>query len=351
MKIGILTWYSACNYGARAHSFALRKTIESLGHECVMVAYRPINEKRVNFRSNVGINHIYLHPHRMLKAYLRCRKFENQISMNPVSKQVFTGEDIDHLGLDLLILGSDEIFNVSHLTFNPIYYGVGITKVPIITYAPSSGQCDVNQKLSLEIRQSLKRILTLSARDRHTSNLIYNNINKEAEIVADPTILYDFETECIKPKWNKYILIYAFDDWNEYRKEIIKFAHEKNLKVLSLGQYRKWADINYDLATLPEWLGTFKYADFVITDSFHGTVFATKYHKQFCLLGRSDKLNKINNFLLDAGIEREFYASNITLNEYFSNTIDFSVVDKNLDSLREKSLKYLKNAIMMASKR
>lgn len=54
MKIGILTWYSACNYGARAHSYALRKTVESLGHECIMVAFRPTNEKRVNFRSNVG---------------------------------------------------------------------------------------------------------------------------------------------------------------------------------------------------------------------------------------------------------------------------------------------------------
>lgn len=351
MKIGILTWYSACNYGARAHSYALRKTVESLGHECIMVAFRPTNEKRVNFRSNVGKNHIYLHPHRMIKAYLRCQNFEKQISMNPVSTQVYLGADIDKLGLDLLILGSDEIFNVAHPTFDPIYYGVGVKEVPIITYAPSSGQYDVNSNLSEDIKKSLERILALSARDQHTVDLIYNNINKKAEIVADPTILYDFETECVKPKWSKYLLVYAFDSWDEYKNEIKKFAHDKNLKVLSLGQHRMWADVNYDLATVPEWFGAFKYADYVITDSFHGSVFATKYHKQFCLLGRSDKLNKINDFLSDAGIERAYYLPDISLSEYFSNIIDFSVAEENLKLLKEKSVKYLKNAIELVAER
>lgn len=351
MKIGILTWYSACNYGARAHSYALRKTIESLGHQCIMVAFRPVNEKRVNFRSNVGINHIYLHPHRMIKAYLRCRNFEKQISMNPISTQVYSGEDIDKLGLDLLILGSDEIFNVAHPTFDPIYYGVGVEKVPIITYAPSSGQYDVNHNLPEDIKKSLERILALSARDQHTVDLIYNNIKKKAEIVADPTILYDFETEYVKPKWNKYLLIYAFDSWDEYKNEIKKFAHDQDLKVLSLGQHRTWADLNYDLATVTEWFGAFKYADYVITDSFHGTVFATKYHKQFCLLGRSDKLNKINDFLFNAGIERAYYSPDVSLDEYFSNTIDFIEAEKNLKFLKEKSVKYLRDAIKLAVER
>ena len=49
--------------------------------------------------------------------------------------------------MDLLILGSDEIFNIAHPTFDPIYYGVGVENTPIITYAPSSGQYDVNQNL------------------------------------------------------------------------------------------------------------------------------------------------------------------------------------------------------------
>lgn len=345
LKIGILTWYSACNYGARAHSYALRKTVESLGHECIMVAFRPVNEKHVNIRANAAINHIYLHPHRLIKAYSRCQIFEKQISMNPVSSQVYSGADIDKLGLDLLILGSDEIFNIAHPTFDPIYYGVGVENTPIITYAPSSGQYDVNQNLPEDMKRSLERIRALSARDQHTVAFIYNNIRRKAEIVADPTILYDFDLEYVEPRWSKYLLIYAFDSWNEYKDQITKYAHDQELAILSLGQHRSWVDVNYDLATVPEWLGAFKYADCVITDSFHGTVFAAKYHKPFCLLGRSDKLNKINDFLTDSGIDRAYYSSDIALSEYFSKIIDFDDVDKNLKYLKERSVKYLKDAI------
>lgn len=348
MKVGILTWYSACNYGARAHSLALRKIVESLGHECMIVAFRPINEKRVNFRSNVGINHIYFHPRRMLKAYIRCKKFENAISLNPVTKRVYSGNDIDDLNLDVLILGSDEIFNVGHLTFDPIYYGVGILKTPLITYAPSSGQYDVNKKLSEEIILSLQRILALSARDQHTVDLIYNNTGKTAQIVLDPTILYNFKEEAIRPKWSNYVMIYAFDPWNKFKDQIKQYAHNKGLKVLSLGQYRSWADINYDLASIQEWFGAFEYADSIITDSFHGTVFATKYHKQFALLGRSDKLNKINDFLNNTGIQRSYYEGSEDLSQYFSRQIDFARADLNLNSLKEKSVYYLKNAIQKA---
>lgn len=345
MKVGILTWYSACNYGARAHSYALRKTIEALGHECVMIAFHPQNEKRVNFRSNVGMNHIYLHPRRMLKAYLRCKKFDKFLTMNPSSLPVQTGTDIDSLGLDVLVLGSDEIFNVVHPVFDPIYYGVGIIKTRIITYAPSSGQCDVNRKLPKDICESIMRMKALSARDQHTVELIFNNTGRKSEIVADPTILYSFETEGIKPKWDKYLLVYAFDSWDEHKDNILKYAHEKDLKVMSLGQHRSWTDINYDLASVPEWLGAFRHADSVITDSFHGVVFSTKFHKQFVLLGRSDKLNKINDFLKDAGIKRNFYDGSVSLEQYFQDKIDFSVAELNLEFLKQKSIHYLENAI------
>lgn len=348
MRVGILTWHSACNYGARAHSLALRKTVESLGYECEMIDFHPKNERRVNYRANVGVNHIYLHPRRMLKAYIRCKKFEKALSLNPISRQVYTSSDIDELGLNVIILGSDEIFNVGHPTFNPVYYGVGISKTPLITYAPSSGQYNTNEILPSNIRESLKRIIALSVRDQYTADLIKNNTGREALIVSDPTILYSFNQESIKPRWSKYLMIYAFDSWKEYKTKICQYAHDNGMKVLSLGQYRAWADINYDLASIQEWFGAFKYAECVITDSFHGTVFATKFHKQFVLLGRLDKLNKINDFLDNAGIDRQFYDASIDLHEYFDKKIDFELTDKRLNLIKEKSLDYLREALQKA---
>lgn len=345
MKVGILTWFSACNYGARAHSLALRKVVESLGHECSMISFYPKNDKRINFRVNVGTNHIYLHPFLMLKSAIRCHKFKKSISLNPVTKIVENGNDIDNLNLDVVILGSDEIFKVSHPTFDKIYYGVGINKTRKITYAPSSGQTEDNFNLDQDIKDSLKNIKYLSARDKHTASLIKHNIGQESTIVLDPTILYDFKSEAVLPKISDYLLIYAFDEWDEYKEQILDYAHKKKMKVVSLGRYRKWADINWDVASVEEWLGAFVNAKEVITDSFHGVVFATKNKKQFCLFSRSDKLNKINDFLDDAGISREYFSNNTTLEKYFENKIDFSKVEENLKTKIDKSINYLKKAL------
>lgn len=87
----------------------------------------------------------------------------------------------------------------------------------------------------------------------------------------------------------------------------------------------------------------FKNATLVVTDSFHGTVFALKNKKDFVILGRYDKVNKINNLLSGFDIKRKFYENNTSIDEYLSiDKLDYEIVNKKIDSCINSSIDYLK---------
>ena len=82
----------------------------------------------------------------------------------------------------MIILGSDEVFNLEHPLFDPIYYGVGL-KTVCMTYAPSSGQCNEDMDITDEMKKSLMRMVSISARDMHTKSLIQHNVKKNVDLV------------------------------------------------------------------------------------------------------------------------------------------------------------------------
>lgn len=344
MRVGILTWFFAGNYGAKAHSFALQQYIKSLGHECEFVQYYPSNAKVLNLKMNIGRQHTKGKLIPIMKGMVRCYRFNSWNKNYSKSHLVKNAHEIDDLGLDLIILGSDEVFNTIHPLFDSTYYGVGILKTPCITYAPSAGQDDCTKKLPIELTQSLNKMKYVSARDTNTKKLLENNCNKQVAEVVDPTMLYNFSDITSDFPESNYILIYSFNSWDEYAEQIKQYGREKNLKIISIGKTRTWADKSYDAISFTNWLGAFQKADVVVTDSFHGLVFAIKNKKQFVTLSRHDKINKINNLLQSFNIEREFYNGKRDLASYLDDFIQYDVVYKDI----EERVVFSKNYIMKA---
>lgn len=95
----------------------------------------------------------------------------------------------------------------------------------------------------------------------------------------DPTFLYDYKEYEHSLPVDKYILVYSFSEWKNYGAKVREYAKEHDLKIVSIGRKICWADKSYDIIGLEEWLGAFASAELVITDSFHGTVFALKNKK------------------------------------------------------------------------
>lgn len=345
MKIGIMTWFYGDNYGAKAHSYALQQTVKELGHECIMISLFPHHLFKMNFRMNLNYKNRKQHPILAIRCLIRNYNFYNaRKQMYNRSKIVKNADDIDALDCDLIILGSDEVFKVEHPYFNKLFYGVGI-KTPTISYAPSAGQTPVNYNLSSEIKQAIMKIRYLSVRDRHTYELLKNNTGREAEIVLDPTLIYDFDEMAIELSENNYILIYSFDDLDEYKERIKEYSEQRKLKIISIGRYCSWADKSYDSIDVRHWLGAYKKAELVVTDSFHGTVFSIKNNKRFVILGREDKLNKINDLMLDCGISLKFYDGNYSIEEYLKQPFSYEEIEDKLSLKRKISIQFLENAL------
>jgi len=345
MKVGVLTWFFAYNYGARAHSYALQQVIQDLGHECELITYYPDHYIRENIFMNLNFSNIKTHPILIVKSLIRCFKFRMTDGIYKRSSRVKTVSEIEGLGYDLIILGSDEVFKIGHPYFKKVYYGVGIQEVPMMSYAPSAGQTDVMTKLPDDIVKSLYCLEKVTVRDVHTRQLIYNNTDIQPEIVLDPTMLFDFKGISKSLHEKNYILIYSFDELNTYTDRIREYAKVKNFKIIAIGRYCAWADKSYNAISFNNWLGAFTHASLVITDSFHGTVFAIKNKIDFVIIGRVDKLNKINDLLEMLDIKMEFYNPTISIEQYVRNGLDYNRIDHVLNSKKQISIEIINRVI------
>ena len=340
VKVGILTWFNAANYGAKAHSYGLQKKIIDMGHECELINYCPKKMFILNYKMNMGREYSCGNILNSIKGFFRCVKLSNNNKKLILSHKVKSAEEIDNLGYDLIILGSDEIFNVGHPLYEAIYFGVGI-KTPCITYAPSSGQYSELSKLDEKVCDSLKRMKYISARDIHTQTLIENNTAKKPELVLDPTFLWEYNERGNEKFSGKYMLVYSFSEWSEYSKDIRSYAESRGWKIISVGRKIRWADKSYQVAGLDEWISAFRGAQYVFTDSFHGTVFSLKYRKQFAVVGRHDKTNKIGDLLKTLSVNRQIYNKNEDMTEYLDEKIDYNIVTKYIHDEIEKSENFL----------
>ena len=332
MKIGILTWYFGINYGARAHSYALMKVLEKMGHSVVFVNYRSTSNWKEELMTACQIEHRHKHPISTLRGVSRSKMIDLT--------------NLDKENIELLILGSDEIINLNHSLYSEYYFGVNIpNSIPIITYAVSAGTVSPNFILPDTIKKSLSRLKAISVRDTTSYELIFYNTDRKAIEVLDPTFLYDFNG--LESKWmdKDYILIYSFGFLKEYSQTIRRFAKSKGLKIYVVGHVSEWADKSFMSADLHMWLALYKNASYVITDSYHGFIFALKYEKEYILLKRGDKANKVDGLINYLHINRKYYTPTQALEEYLAEHIDYPQINETISTLKKKSIDYLTTEI------
>jgi len=241
-------------------------------------------------------------------------------------------------------------------------YGHCVSTNKMISYAPSFGQTDIQllekHNAKTIVAEGLKNFVDLSSRDENTKNIIEELTGRKATMVCDPVLLYDFSKTKINfdkiPK-KKYLVVYAYDFNMTDEKEveaIKKFAKKRNLITVSPGTYHKWCDLNISCNAL-EWVEVFKNAEYVITDTFHGTITAAITKRPISVLVRNKlNSNKMVDLLNKLGIEnrRITEVTEEQLDKTYSEKYDGDAINENIDKLRKASNEYLINAIEKCSK-
>lgn len=315
MKIGILTHHYVKNYGAYLQMKGLYETLCEVypGAEIVVVNY--VNSKHLiknllhilHHRPESDTASTYLQKLKQLRTFT---KYEHSL---PRTKRVHSTSQFNGLGLDLLVLGSDEIWNLCGSGYHPMKFGCGLEQTRTVAYAPSVGAVTDETPIPKEIRHGLAGISLLSGRDEQTLRFLKRVVGRSAVKMLDPTFLYDFDpnlqAEAVRPKPFPYILIYDCKLTDRMAEELREYASSHGYKILGAGDYKKYYDeVTIDLTPF-QWVGLFKYAEKVVTGTFHGTVFSIKYNKNvLCYPTEKNRINKINSLLSDMRLEDRLLA-------------------------------------------
>lgn len=357
MKVGILSMQRIKNYGSFLQAYGLKKTIESLGHEVEFVDYKyeksvvEENKKSLlkKIKSNLNIFK-YIRKKRIISEYNK--RFNEEFIPS------LCGKDNNILPqIDCLVIGSDEVFNCLQgypVGYAKEFFGYGYENTKVISYAASFGQttyADLKKyRIDNEISSMLKKFSAISVRDNNSYKTVKKLTNNEVTINLDPVLISDFSDNIIdNVKINNYIIVYAYPGrlTNEEKKEIKFFAKKYNKKIVSFGMYQDIADI--DITVHPfEILAYFKHADFIITDTFHGSIFAIKNHTKFCTIirkNRSGNANKLEDLLKRLKLDNRILSDINELEKKYNEIYDYKMTDLILEEEKNKTIKYLKDNI------
>lgn len=334
MKIGILTYHYGYNFGGVLQCYALQQTLMEIGFTDVYVVNCIPNKLKFYLggiprkRSLRTFYDLWLR----LRYGKRCRKafdsFRKQYLCltDEIKRQELPAKISD---FSALIVGSDQIWNYREqadgmffLNWTPAYEGLKIA------YAPCCGKNKINEKYRYSLEKALENFDVLTVRNRETQLFVNELIERKPLIVPDPTCLFDFKNLINCNKINgKYIFVYTLGKEIEGgNKNAIGYIRKKypDCKVIasviaySNPQKIDWADkVFYDLTPV-EWINMIYYADFVYTDSFHGTIFSMKFNVPFIVYYAEEaRKYRFDELINQFGIKSNVVSSFSGVKDYF----------------------------------
>lgn len=360
MKIGILSMQRINNYGSFLQAYALKSTIEGLGHKVEFVDYE-VEECLVKGNGKSKYNLKTFFPKVINKLVILARQgyTKSKYLDKKYDEYLLQLNISEHKNykpkLDVLVIGSDEVFNCLQsnelVGYSRQLFGKDNNANKLITYAASFGTTTLEGLIKYNIKDEVKNMLSkfdcISVRDNNSGYIIEQLINKKPIFNLDPVFIYNFDSLIPdKIEMKNYIILYAYGNriTSEEGKAIRKFAKKCNKKIVTLGVEQRYADICVQ-ATPFEVLGYVKNADFIITDTFHGSVFSIKYNKKFATIVRESNKQKLSDLLKRFDLQDRQVEKIEDLERVILSDIDYERVNKFIKEQIDYSIKYLKENI------
>lgn len=352
IKIGIITFHRANNYGAVLQCYALQETLKHLGYIVQVIDYRqPFIElcydpfridiiKQFVTRPRLVLGYLFkVLPERYKKARLYNSFRKKYLNCTHV---IGTEEDMPQ-DINVFLIGSDQMWN-QHLTgdkIDPIYFGE--FKIPATSniqgYAISSNIQSLQTIGVKQLSKYTKNFKRLSFREKTIRNEVEKLTGFKGEVVLDPTLLLNYKDwdkltsrKIIK---GKYILTYFLHKESsdiEFEKKVQQFAQHQNLRLVNI----------FDIAFSPvDFLNAIKYAEYILTTSFHAVVFSILFKKKFYAIKTNDGRDMRYIDLMKA-LEIDLLVDINLLPSLHPVSINYNKVDEIINKLRYKSIKYLK---------
>jgi len=363
LRVGIVTFHRVINYGALLQAYALQATLRKMGCECVIVDYRNAMLEAIH-------KEMVLSDCRNIKDVARFLLYSNYHNAKLREFRDFSSAylKVDHTctnieelkciapEYDTFICGSDQVWNSNITNFDKTYF-LNFCEDPSKknSYAASFGFDSIPEQFFGDYQALLRGFRHISVRERQAQKIVSDLIGKDAEVVLDPTMLITekewekLAADCLQIK--EYILVYSLGTSATMKTFVERLSAETGCRIVAVSySLRKRMEAKYEKNTGPaRFLSLFRNAQFVVTNSFHGTALSIVFNKEFFLemLPEAQGVNSRLENILEIFDLRERQIRNGT-NEHMRETINYGKVNEILHRERAKSLAFLQQVIQDA---
>jgi len=380
-KIGLCVCYDTKNYGSQLQVLATLKKIEELGYDYEIIRYKKKFTPLFILQSLPRFANPYF-----LRSKLNGIKKRKTISKRPdIQKQVnirnkrfakfikqyFSKLSVEYYGYrelvkgtekyDGFLVGSDQLWlpnNMGSRFYNLLFVP---DRYPKVAYATSFGVSQIPWYQKKSTKKYLNRFDKLSTREVRGSEIIKELTGKEVKVVCDPTLLFSAEEWLhIIPERRiidqPYIYCYFLGNNPKHREIAVELKEKTGFKIITTPFLDNYVEVDelfgdhklFDIGA-DDFVNLIRHADYVLTDSFHGSVFSILHHKQFITFNRfmseskNSRNSRIESLCKLLSLEERRYETDIC--ESINKPINYCEVDERLNKLRKESIEYLIEAL------
>lgn len=343
-KIGILTiTNSGLNFGNRLQSFALQKYMDNLGiYSESIVSAKAIKHSIILSKLRRLAKHTLKNDRRMHffsefeKKYIRNAR---KIRFEGLNEAEFANQ------YDAFVAGSDQVWNPNFHFNSDFEFATFAPAEKRFSYAASIGVSSIAEEKKEHFKKLLEGMREISVREEDGAEIVQKLTGREARVHVDPTMLlekeiyFSMEQKPEKELPERYLLMYFLGNIPDtYRRKIVKMAEKMKLPIVVFSENK---NSEFYACGPQHFLYVLHHADYICTDSFHGSVFSILFEKQFSVFNRMDKdmpmYSRIETLVRKFGLQERMGSGQ---DEIDTKRIDYNVVKSRLIIEREKTKDY-----------
>jgi len=294
-QIGVLTFHRCINYGSYWQARCLTEGLRRRGWDTVLLDHRSRRAERAEWRCALSPLLPARSSREESRAYAaKARKFFAAIDALPRSAPFALEAPESTQPCDVVVVGSDEVWNFCHPWYAgcPLFFGDGLKSDRLVAYAASFGNYDASAGLDGCWAQRLARFASIGVRDENSRRLVRLGLGQEPALTLDPCLLFD--DLCRRgPARQGDVVVYGHSFPDGFARAARAWADANGARLVSLGYRNAWADEQRLAAGPEDFAQAMADAAAVITNFFHGCVFALVNDKPFACAASDYRANKV----------------------------------------------------------
>ncbi len=384
MKIGLVCNFYIYNYGSILQSYALQQYVRNNGYDLEVINYHDVPNKRqkiqilfrlkwknflnlrkiiskLNKKSEMKKDASYIDT--VSKRNNACDEFV--LKHFPLSKRCNSIEDVQSLcgKYSLILLSSDQLWGPEDLIRDYHTLRQFPKQIKRVAYATSFGVSEIPSFLEDTVRDFIPQIESVSVREKTGQKIIKDICNRDVPVVVDPTMLLTkeqwksvFSEERIIDE--RYVFCYFLGENKEHIQVVKQFCTQKSLKLVSILHPEDYNTKEYRFADqYPQGIGPAEFlnliynAEYIISDSFHASVFSVIFNKKFMVFDRyrsktgNSRNTRIVNLMDMLQLKERHYHYHESFADLMDAEIDWVSVNNKLEENRKLSMEYLNDSL------